>query len=123
MYWYCEVLKKYSVFEGRAGRKEYWSFFILNFIIGMMFIYLDLIAGTFSHSSGIGIFGGLYSISVLIPSLAVSVRRLHDTGRNGIWLLIWFVPVIGFIILLIFMLQGSQEGENKYGENPKVNIE
>ena len=113
MNWYLEVLKKYAVFSGRARRKEYWMFFLFNVIIA---IVLGIIEGILGIP---GILGTLYMLAVLIPGIAVSVRRLHDTDRTGWWILIGFVPVIGAIVLLIFMVMDSTAGENQYGPNPK----
>ncbi len=114
MNWYLEVLKKYAVFSGRARRKEYWMFFLFNLIIGFVLGFVEGLAG------GPGVVAMLYSLAVLIPGIAVFVRRLHDTDRSGWWFLIAFVPLIGAIVLLVFMVQDSQQGENQYGRNPKL---
>ena len=113
MNWYLEVMKKYAVFSGRARRREYWMFTLVNLII---FLVLALIEGFLGSPGVISI---LYGLAILIPGLAVSVRRLHDIDRSGWWLLIGFVPVIGAVILLVFMLINSKPGENQYGANPK----
>lgn len=113
MNWYLEVLKKYAVFNGRARRKDYWMFFLFNIIIAFVLGFVEGLVG------GPGVIGLLYSLSVLIPGIAVSVRRLHDTERSGWWLLIAFVPIIGAIVLLVFMVQDSKSGQNQYGANPK----
>ena len=122
MSWYLEVLKKYAVFSGRARRKEYWMFILFNIIITVVLALIDYLTGTFSPRAGVGLLGGLYALAVLIPSLAVTVRRLHDTDRTGWWILIGLIPVIGGIVLLIFMLLDSQSGANQYGPNPKAAI-
>lgn len=119
MNWYLEVLKKYAVFSGRARRKEYWYFFLFHLIISFVLGFTDGFLGTFNVAAGIGLLGGIYALAVLLPSIAVSVRRLHDTDRSGWWVLISFVPIIGFIVLLVFMVQDSTSGENRYGSNPK----
>jgi len=113
MNWYLEVLKNYAVFTGRARRTEYWMFALVNFIIAMAIGIVEGVLG------GPGVIGMLYFLAVLIPAIAVSVRRLHDTGRSGLWLLISFVPLIGAIVLLVFMVQDSDPGQNQYGMNPK----
>ena len=118
MGWYFEVLKKYAVFSGRARRKEYWMFVLFNLIIAFILGSIEGISGIASESYP-SVLATLYSLAVLIPSLAVGVRRLHDTGRTGWWLLISLAPVVGSIVLLIFMVQDSQQGENQYGPNPK----
>ena len=113
MNWYIEVLKKYAVFSGRARRKEYWMFVLFYIIFG---IILGIIEGIIGIS---GILTGLYCLALLIPSIAVSVRRLHDIGRTGWWVLICLVPIVGSIVLLIFILLDSQPGDNQYGPFPK----
>ena len=113
MNWYLDVLKKYAVFQGRARRKEYWMFFLFNIIIGAVLGLIDGLVG------GPGILANLYSLAVLIPGLAVTFRRLHDTNRSGWWVLISLIPLIGFIVLIVFMAQDSQPGDNQYGPNPK----
>lgn len=113
MEWYLSVLKNYAGFSGRARRQEYWMFLLFNMIIAFV---LGFIEGIFGSP---GIIGMLYSLAVLIPSIAVSMRRLHDTGRSGWWMLIGFIPVLGAIVLLIFFVQDSMQGENQYGPSPK----
>lgn len=112
MEWYIKVLKNYVTFTGRARRKEYWMFTLFNIIVS---IVLSIITGFI----GLPEIAILYSLAVFLPSIAVAIRRLHDTGRSGWWLLISFVPFIGIIILIIFTVQESHE-ENQYGENPKL---
>ena len=119
MNWYLEVLKKYSVFSGRARRKEYWLYSLFSLIIALVLGFIDGAAGLADAQSGYGPLGGLYTLAVLIPSIAVSVRRLHDTDHSGWWLFIVLVPLIGAIVLLIFMVRDSQQGQNQYGPNPK----
>jgi len=113
MGWYLEVLKKYAVFSGRARRKEYWMFWLVNFIIEVLLGMLDVSIGT------LGLLGAIYSLFIFIPGLAVTVRRLHDTNRSGWWILIGLVPLVGWIFLLIFMIQDSTPGSNQYGLNLK----
>lgn len=119
MDWYLAVLKKYAVFEGRARRKEYWMFVLFNFLISFALIWLDSMVGM-RGASGFGLLSGLYSLAVLLPGVAVSVRRLHDTGKSGWWLLISLVPILGVLIVLFFMVQDSQPGDNQFGANPKL---
>jgi uncharacterized membrane protein YhaH (DUF805 family) len=116
MHWYLEGLKKYAVFSGRARRKAYWMFVLFNVIIAFALAFIEGLVG------GPGVLGILYSLAVLIPGIAVSVRRLHDTNRSGWWLLIGLIPLIGAIVLLVFAVQDSQPGANQYGPNPKVAI-
>ncbi|WP_028585133.1 DUF805 domain-containing protein [Desulfogranum mediterraneum] len=121
MNWYLEVLKKYAVFNGRARRKEYWMFFLCNVIIGLILGLVESFAGIAPESEQ-SILANLYMLAVLLPGLAVGVRRLHDRDRSGWWLLIALVPIIGAVVLLVFMVQDSQPGENQYGPNPKAGI-
>ncbi|MBP1947181.1 DUF805 domain-containing protein [Virgibacillus litoralis] len=115
MNWYIKVLKNYVEFEGRARRQEYWMFGLVSFIIA-------IILGIFEGVLGIsGVLSGLYSLFIFLPGLAVAVRRLHDTGKSGFWVLISLIPVAGAIVLLIFMCLDSDLYENKYGPNPKFN--
>ena len=112
MSWYLGVLKKYAVFEGRARRKEYWMFFLFNIIIAMVLGAIEGILGIAADSSA-SIFGSIYQLAVFVPSLAVSVRRMHDTDHSGWWLL---VPIVN----LIFVLSDGTKGDNKYGPDPKA---
>tara|TARA_B110000908_G_C10089365_1_gene373286 strand:+ start:382 stop:768 length:387 start_codon:yes stop_codon:yes gene_type:complete len=111
MKWYFGVFKKYAVFSGRARRKEYWMFTVVNlgvvFVLSALTPLLDFPVGT------------VYILAVFIPMLAVTVRRLHDTGRSAWWLLISLIPLIGYIVLLIFAVLNGKNEENDYGENPK----
>lgn len=113
MEWYLNVLKNYANFNGRARRKEYWMFVLFNIIISVILSVVQL-AIPF-----VVVITILYSLFILIPSIAVIVRRLHDTGRSGAWFLISFVPLVGSIILLVFMCEDSH-GDNGYGANPKT---
>lgn len=122
MNWYLEVFKKYAVFSGRARRKEYWFFLLINCIVILILSVIDGAIARLAPDVGVGLLGSIYSLAVLIPSIAVSVRRLHDADHSGWWLLIGFIPVVGAIVLLIFMLQDSKPGENQYGANPKDSI-
>ncbi|MCP4775185.1 MAG: DUF805 domain-containing protein [Planctomycetaceae bacterium] len=120
MNWYLNVLKKYAVFVGRAQRKEYWFFVLFNIIFTLLLSTVDGLTGTFSAETGYGLLSGLYTLAVAIPGIAVSVRRLHDTGRTGWWFLILLIPVIGAIIFLVFMCIDSDAEDNDYGPNPKM---
>ncbi len=123
MNWYLQVLKKYAEFNGRARRKEYWMFFLFSFIISIVLMIIDRITGTFSAHMGAGMLGGLYGLATLIPGLAVTVRRLHDTDRSGWWVLIFLVPLIGLIVFIVFMALNGNASENKYGSDPKAEPE
>ncbi|MCS0638277.1 DUF805 domain-containing protein [Streptomyces sp. LP05-1] len=113
MHWYVDVLKKYAVFSGRARRKEYWMFVLFNVIVSIVLSIIDNVAGTSPVISSI------YSIAVLLPALGVTIRRLHDTDRSGWWVLIALIPLVGSIILLVFLASEGKPGVNAHGPNPK----
>ncbi|MFC8174337.1 DUF805 domain-containing protein [Streptomyces sp. NPDC057242] len=113
MNWYLDVLKKYAVFSGRARRKEFWMFTLFNFIAAVILSILDNVLG-------IQILSLIYTLAVFLPALGVSVRRLHDTGRSGWWILIALVPFVGFIVLLVFNCLEGEQQQNAYGPNPKL---
>lgn len=119
MNWYLAVLQNYAGFGGRARRQEYWYFVLFNLIIGIVLGIIDGVAGSQIGDSSVGLLGAVYNLGIFIPSIAVAMRRLHDTGRSGWWLLIGIVPLIGWLVLLFFMVQDSQPGGNQYGPNPK----
>ena len=119
MNWYLAALQKYVQFSGRARRKEYWFFVLFNMIISIVLTAIDGVTGTLNAESGMGLLSGIYALAVLIPSIAVGFRRLHDTGRSAWWFLILLIPLIGIIVILVFLIQDSQE-ENEYGASPKL---
>lgn len=112
-------ITKYFGFYGRARRSEYWYWVLFTFLLSLVAGILDLIIGT-DYDAGGGVLSTIVSLAILAPSLAAGARRLHDTGRTGWWQLIMLIPVIGFFVLLVFFVFDSQEGENKYGPNPKA---
>jgi uncharacterized membrane protein YhaH (DUF805 family) len=121
---YMKCLKdKYASFDGRARRKEYWSFALFNAIIYFIFyaVGIFLAVSTRSETLALIVFGilGIYALGIIVPSLAVTVRRLHDIGKGGGWIFISFVPFVGGLILLVFTLLDSEAGENRFGSNPK----
>lgn len=109
------VFSKYATFSGRARRSEYWYFTLFNFII-------SLVLSILFNASGLKFFqilSSLWSLAVLVPGLAVAVRRLHDIGKPGPWILIALVPIVGWILLIVWYCKDSDPGENDYGPNPK----
>ena len=104
---------QYVGFSGRARRSEYWYFVLFNFIVSFVLSFLGNYVGFFS------ILGTIWSLAVLLPSLAVCVRRLHDIGKAWTWILLALIPLVGEIILIVFFCQDSQPGENQFGPNPK----
>ncbi len=113
MSWYLEVLKKYAVFNGRARRKELWMFVLFNILFSIVVQVVDLMLGSFFLTV-------LYMLVLFIPTLAVQIRRLHDIGRSGWWILIPLLPIIGSLILLYFFVKDGGEDANCYGESPKL---
>ncbi|HXH22216.1 MAG TPA: DUF805 domain-containing protein [Dehalococcoidia bacterium] len=120
MDYYMAVLRKYADFSGRARRAEYWMFALINLLISIGLAIID--TAILGIEGSVGVLGSLYGLAVLIPSLAVGVRRLHDTNRSGWWLLIGLIPVLGAIVLIIFFVQDSDPGVNQYGPNPKESV-
>lgn len=118
MKWYLAVLNNYAGFSGRARRKEYWMFTLFNTIFIYVAMFLDNILGIASEF-GYGPIYGLYILALLIPNIAVLVRRLHDVGKSGWMYLIIFIPLVGVIWLIVLLATDSNPGENKYGSNPK----
>ena len=112
MNWYLDVLKKYADFKGRARRKEYWMFVLFNVIISIVISAVGALIE-------MPLLGNLYSLAVLLPGLAVGVRRLHDINKSGWYILIALIPLIGAIWLLILLAKEGDVGENQYGPNPK----
>ena len=128
MNYYLSVLKNYADFNGRARRSEYWYFILFNMIFCIVAMIIDNLLGTtFKFSSFMGVqqtlpYGWvylLYALAVLIPGLAVMVRRLHDVGKSGWFFLIVLIPLIGSIWLLVLFCTDGKPGENKWGKNPK----
>ncbi len=114
MDWYLKVIKNYVGFDGRARRKEYWMFVLFNIIFAIAASILDMIIGTYF------VIQLLYGLAVLIPGIAVSIRRLHDTDKSGIWILVSLIPIIGGIWLIVLMVGEGTTGDNQYGPDPKA---
>lgn len=115
--WYKVVVtERYVQFSGRAMRSEFWSFALVNFGISLVLAVVDAILGT--NGNGLGVIGGLYSLAVFLPSIAVSIRRLHDTNRSGWWQLVSLVPVVGGLVMLVLYLLSGTPGANRFGEPP-----
>lgn len=107
MEYFTDALKKYAEFSGRATRQQYWMYILFYIIIYIACIVVDSVIGTF-------IFSTVLSLGLLIPSISIATRRLHDTGRTGWWQLIALIPLIGAIVLLVFLVQSSHP-DNEYG--------
>jgi len=121
--WYFDVVKnKYAAFDGRARRKEFWYFMLVNIIIIFSLNIIENLIGTYNSDLGMGILQGIYYLATLVPALAVSIRRLHDSNLRGWWMLLGFIPIVGALILIILYVRDSTPEENKYGRNPKTPI-
>ncbi|MEX9251652.1 DUF805 domain-containing protein [Pseudenterobacter timonensis] len=118
MDWYFKALRNYVGFRGRARRKEYWMFFLVNIILTFVLTVLDKLLG-WERTGGEGVLTTIYGLLVLLPTWAVQFRRLHDTDRSAWWLLLTLIPIIGWLILLAFYCQKGNEGENRFGPDPK----
>ena len=112
------LTQKYAGFSGRARRSEYWYFVLFTIIVGIVASIIDTILGT-KASNGAGLIYAIAELALLLPGIAVAVRRLHDTSRSGWWLLLGLIPIIGSIVLIVFFVQDSH-GENQYGPSPKA---
>ena len=115
------VLSQYAEFGGRARRAEYWWFILFSVLVGIVTSILDVVLST-DFEGGLasnGLFNLLANLALLLPSLAVAVRRLHDTDRSGWWILIGLIPLIGLIVLLVFFVQDGTPGPNRFGPSPK----
>ena len=110
MEFFMDGLRKYADFEGRANRQQFWMYVLIY-----MAIYLAI--GAVGYVLGTGLLTSLFSIVMLLPSISITCRRLHDTGRSGWWQLIGLVPVIGLIVMIVFTVQDS-DGDNSYGAKP-----
>ena len=120
MSWFLAVLRQYATFSGRARRKEYWMYKLVYLAIFLFLMLVDAFTGTYDMGDQIGLLGGIFLLGTLVPDIAVAVRRLHDSGRSGWWLLIGFIPLVGMVVLLYCLIQDGDEGDNDYGRDPKA---
>jgi len=119
MNWYLKVLRQATDFNGRARRTEYWMFFLFNFLFSIAAAILDNVLGLAFPQTGYGPIYVVYALTMLVPGIAVFIRRMHDLGKSGWWFFIAFVPLIGGIWLLILVCTEGNKGPNEYGEDPK----
>ena len=119
-----EALKKYAVFSGRARRKEYWLFVLLYFFAMVVAgLFDDLVVGErVAFDSTMGVFSWIVFLGLLIPSIAVSVRRLHDKNLRGWWVLLFLIPLIGTIALFILYCMRGTDGDNRFGADPLAGV-
>ncbi len=124
-YFIDTIKSRYAKFDGRASRSEFWYFTLFYFIFSIMLRSIDIyiinpmLGSTSMESVQGGFLQMIVALALLIPSLALTIRRLHDTGKSGWWLFIALVPIVGPLALLYFYVQDSQAGNNLYGQNPK----
>jgi len=121
MKWYLQALRKYAVFKGRARRREYWIFELMNSAIVLALFVMAVALGKAGYPYFLSL-PFIYLVATMIPSLSSSIRRLHDTNRSGWWLFISMLPVVGPFILLRITLMDSDPGENRFGPNPKKQL-
>ena len=126
MQWYLKVLRQYADFSGRARRTEFWMFVLFNAIAVIILTILDNLLGLSGSWIGggavyvsSGVLTSIYELAVLVPSLAVGARRLHDTGKSGWWQLLHLIPIVGTIVLIVFFATDGDRAPNKYGVDPK----
>ena len=120
MNWWIICMKKYVDFSGRARRAEYWMFTLFSIVFAIAAIVLDNVLGLVSEDTGYGVLYALFTLGIIFPGWAVTVRRLHDIGKSGWWILVDFIPYIGSIWLFVLTVMDSQPGDNQYGANPKL---
>ncbi len=123
MNWFLQAIRhKYATFAGRAQRKEYW-FFVLwycVFYLGLLQADALLMRGSADAPFGAGPLSAIFAVATLLPAAAITVRRLHDTGRSGWWALIGLVPLIGDLVIVVFAVQAGEPGPNRYGPDPRA---
>lgn len=113
--YYKLAFQKYADFSGRSRRSEFWYFALFNMLVAMALFF---IGSAINEVMGLALYG-IYVLAAFIPGLAVAVRRLHDSGRSGWWYLIGLVPLVGFILLIVWFATDGVREQNKWGSNPK----
>lgn len=119
MNWFLLAMGKYADFSGRARRKEFWFFYLFYFTFTLLVAGLDVALGTFVGETGVGVFFCLFGLAMALPSNAVIVRRLHDTGRSGWWWFVGLIPTVGLLWLAVLMVLDGEAGDNHFGPDPK----
>lgn len=115
MSYLIDGLKNYVNFEGRATRKQFWIFSLWIFLFSFVALIIDFIIGTDAFISNYGLVSSIFGLATFLPCLAIAIRRLHDIGKNGLWVLINLIPVIGFVILVVLFCKRGDPEENEYG--------
>lgn len=118
-YFLYPIKNQYADFSGRTSRKQYWMFALFSFLISLGLSIVENVMGLKASAASTGILSSIYSLVIFLPSLGLAVRRLHDLNKSGWWLLMLFVPIVGWIVLLVFMLTMGDQAENQYGKQPQ----
>lgn len=114
-------LSKYVDFSGRARRSEYWYFALFSFLVGIVTNVIDAVIGTdYDGATSGGLVNTVAGLALFLPTLAAGVRRLHDTDRSGWWILIGLIPIVGWILIIVWFCTDSKAGDNRFGPNPKT---
>ncbi|MCX5193262.1 DUF805 domain-containing protein [Streptomyces sp. NBC_00249] len=116
VHYYVDVIKRYADFSGRARRQEYWMFVLCSIPIMVLLLVLDFALGSYP------VLFYVYNLAVFLPTLGLSVRRLHDTGRSGWWYLVSIIPFVGWIAMIVLMAIEGDAGPNAYGPSPKQQL-
>jgi uncharacterized membrane protein YhaH (DUF805 family) len=119
VHWYTDVLRRYTDFDGRSDRPEFWWFALINTIVSLVFWTIGIAAFGFPNGEFVAV---LYGLVTLLPGLGVEIRRLHDTNRSGWWLLISLIPIIGGITLIVFFALAGTQGSNRFGSQPPARV-
>lgn len=118
MEWFLLPLKKYVEFNGRSRRKEYWMFYLFTVLVSIPLGIIDEVADT-TFQYGSGVFSVLFSLFTIIPWISLTVRRLHDVNKSAWYLLLYLLPIIGWIWLFVLTVTEGDQGSNEYGPDPK----
>lgn len=119
MNYFLDALKNYVNFTGRATRQQYWMYILFYIVFYFVAVMLDINLGQFDEEEMTGFISTIYTFGLLLPTIAILARRLHDIGRSSWWILLILIPVAGSLVILIFTLIDSQKGENEYGMSLK----
>lgn len=118
-YFLYPIKNQYADFSGRTSRKQYWMFVLFSFLISIAISIVESVMGLKPSGMQSGILSSIYSLAILLPSLGLAVRRLHDLNKSGWWFLMIFVPIVGWIVLLVFLLTMGDQKDNQFGKQPK----
>jgi uncharacterized membrane protein YhaH (DUF805 family) len=119
MQWFLLAVRQYAVFQGRSRRREYWYFGLFGTLFYLPLLICDLSLHTMFEGTGFGILSGIYTLALLVPSIAVGARRMHDINQSGWLQILNFIPVIGAFAMLYFTLKDGDVGSNQFGPDPK----